>query len=409
MTRRSDNGAVEKLSQLLTSQHLRQLKFVGVVTVMTLLCGIFLWYLFAPKPAPQQAGTGGYNVTIPEATVKPAETDKRKVYEQEQYEQQRREKLQSLGDVMDDRLSVTGEMADATVPAAPTAIDESDAAYRRISGEMAAFYTPAPSCDNTEVEALKEQVAALQSQLDAERQQPDPLELAEEQYKLARKYLGGGAPPGEEAVEPTKQWRDSRLSVMRPVREGEVEASTLDPRADFAVERNLGFLTAAGGVAHADTPTVKACVAQTQVIRAGSTVQLRLLEAVRIDDTVIPRNTPLYGLATISGMRLQVTVSSVEYGGRIFAVEAVAYDLDGQPGLNVPNSRERTALKEALASVGQTAGTSVNVTRSAGQQVLSELARGGLQASSQYVAGKLREVKITLKANHQLLLISKQQ
>ena len=409
MTRRSDNGAVEKLSQFLTPQHLRQLKFAGVVTVMTLLCGIFLWYLFTPKPAPQQAGAGGYNVTIPEATVKPAETDKRKIYEQEQYEQQRREKLQSLGDVMDDRLPVTGEMADAIAPAAPTAIDESDAAYRRISGEMAAFYTPAPSCGNTEVEALKEQVAALQSQLAAERQQPDPLELAEEQYKLARKYLGGGVAVDEETVEPTKQRKDSRLSVMQPVREGEVEASTLDPRADFAVERNLGFLTAAGGVAHADIPTVKACVAQTQVIRAGSTVQLRLLEAVRIDDTVIPRNTPLYGLATISGMRLQVTVSSVEYGGRIFAVEAVAYDLDGQPGLNVPNSRERTALKEALASVGQTAGTSVNVTRSAGQQVLSELARGGLQASSQYVAGKLREVKITLKANHQLLLISKQQ
>ena len=409
MTRRSDNGAVEKLSQLLTSQHLRQLKFVGVVTVMTLLCGIFLWYLFAPKPAPQQAGTGGYNVTIPEATVKPAETDKRKVYEQEQYEQQRREKLQSLGDVMDDRLPVTGEMADATVPAAPTAIDESDAAYRRISGEMAAFYTPAPSCGNTEVEALKEQVAALQSQLDAERQQPDPLELAEEQYKLARKYLGGGVAVDEETVEPTKQRKDSRLSVMRPVREGEVEASTLDTRADFTIERNLGFLTAAGDVAHADIPTVRACVAQTQIIRAGSTVQLRLLEAVRIDGVTIPRYTPLYGLATISGMRLQVTVSSVEYGGRIFAVEAVAYDLDGQPGLNVPNSRERTALKEALASVGQTAGTSVNVTRSAGQQVLSELARGGLQASSQYVAGKLREVKITLKANHQLLLISKQQ
>ena len=409
MTRRSDNGAVEKLSQFLTSQHLRQLKFVGVVTVMTLLCGIFLWYLFAPKPAPQQAGTGGYNVTIPEATVKPAETDKRKVYEQEQYEQQRREKLQSLGDVMDDRLPVTGEMADATVPAAPTAIDESDAAYRRISGEMAAFYTPAPSCGNTEVEALKEQVAALQSQLDAERQQPDPLELAEEQYKLARKYLGGGTAVGEEAVEQAKQRKDSRLSVMRPVREGEVEASTLDTRADFTVERNLGFLTAAGGVAHADTPTVRACVASTQVIRAGSTVQLRLLEAVRIDGVTIPRNTPLYSLATISGMRLQVTVSSVEYGGRIFAVEAVAYDMDGQPGLNIPNSRERTALKEALASVGQTAGTSVNVTRSAGQQMLSELARGGLQASSQYVAGKLREVKITLKANHQLLLISKQQ
>jgi len=408
MARRDGNEIAEKLSRIFTPQRLQQLKFASVVTIMVSLCGIFLWYLFAPKPAPQQAGMDGYNVTLPEATVKPAETDKRKVYEQEQYEQQRREKLQSLGDVIDDRLPVTGEMADATAPAAPTAIGESDAAYRKISGEMAAFYTPAPSCDNTEVEALKEQVAALQSQLDAERRQADPLELAEEQYKLAQKYLGGGTAVDEEAG-PTKQRQDSRLSVMRPVREGEVEASTLDPRADFTVERNLGFLTAAGDVAHADIPTVRACVAQTQIIRAGSTVQLRLLEAVRIDGVTIPRYTPLYGLATISGMRLQVTVSSVEYGGRIFAVEAVAYDLDGQPGLNVPNSRERTALKEALASVGQTAGTSVNVTRSAGQQVLSELARGGLQASSQYVAGKLREVKITLKANHQLLLISKQQ
>lgn len=408
MARRDGNEIAEKLSRIFTPQRLQQLKFASVVTIMASLCGIFLWYLFAPKPAPQQAGMDGYNVTLPEATVKPAETDKRKVYEQEQYEQQRREKLQSLGDVIDDRLPVTGEMADATAPAAPTAIGESDAAYRKISGEMAAFYTPAPSCDNTEVEALKEQVAALQSQLDAERQQPDPLALAEEQYKLAQKYLGGGTVVDEEAG-PTKQRRDSRLSVMWPVREGEVEASTLDPRADFTVERNLGFLTAEGRTAASDVPTVRACVATTQVIRAGSTVQLRLLEPVRIDGVIIPRNTPLYGLATISGMRLQIVVSSVEYGGRIFAVEASAYDLDGQPGLNVPNSRERTALKDALASVGQTAGTSVCVTHSAGQQVLSELARGGLQASSQYVAEKLREVKITLKTNHQLLLISKQQ
>ena len=313
--------------------------------------------------------------------------------------------MMTLGDnsfsLLDDGLKPAEESAPADNPAQRAA-----EANRAMQQQVQGFYA-APQ-RNAEVEALKEQVTALQSQLDAERQQPDPLEMAEEQYKLARKYLGGGTAAGEEAG-PTKQRRDSRLSVMRPVREGEVEASTLDTRADFTIERNLGFLTATGRAAENQVPTVKACVAQTQVIRAGSTVQLRLLEAVRIDGVLIPRNTPLYGLATIAGMRLQVTVSSVEYGGRIFAVEAAAYDLDGQLGLNVPNSRERTALKEALASVGQTSGTSVNVTRSAGQQVLSELARGGLQASSQYVAGKLREVKITLKANHQLLLISKQQ
>ena len=384
----------------------RKRKVLLFAAILGCIFLVAMWLIFRPAPVKPQEGAAGINTSVPDGKAQATVGDKRKAAEQLRSEEQQQKRMMTLGDnsfsLLDDGLKPTEEPAPADDPALRAA-EANRAMQRQVQG----FYA-APQ-RNAEVEALKEQVAALQSQLDAERQQPDPLELAEEQYKLARKYLGGGTAVGEEAVEQAKQRKDSRLSVMRPVREGEVEASTLDPRADFTVERNLGFLTAAGGVAHADTPTVRACVASTQVIRAGSTVQLRLLEAVRIDGVTIPRNTPLYSLATISGMRLQVTVSSVEYGGRIFAVEAVAYDLDGQPGLNVPNSRERTALKEALASVGQTAGTSVNVTRSAGQQVLSELARGGLQASSQYVAGKLREVKITLKANHQLLLISKQQ
>lgn len=384
----------------------RKRKVLLFAAILGCIFLVVLWFIFRPAPVKPQEGAAGINTSVPDGKAQATVGDKRKAAEQLRSEEQQQRRMMTLGDnsfsLLDDGLKPAEEPAPADNPA-QRAAEANRAMQRQVQG----FYA-APQ-RNAEVEALKEQVAALQSQLDAERQQPDPLELAEEQYKLARKYLGGGTAVGEEAVEQAKQRKDSRLSVMRPVREGEVEASTLDTRADFTVERNLGFLTAAGGVAHADTPTVRACVASTQVIRAGSTVQLRLLEAVRIDGVTIPRNTPLYSLATISGMRLQVVVSSVEYGGRIFAVEAVAYDMDGQPGLNVPNSRERTALKEALASVGQTAGTSVNVTRSAGQQMLSELARGGLQASSQYVAGKLREVKITLKANHQLLLISKQQ
>ena len=387
-------------------ERLRKRKVLLFAAILGCIFLVAMWLIFRPAPVKPQEGAAGINTSVPDGKAQATVSDKRKAAEQLRSEEQQQRRMMTLGDnsfsLLDDGLKPAEEPAPADNPAL-RASEANRAMQRQVQG----FYA-APQ-RNAEVEALKEQVAALQSQLDAERQQPDPLELAEEQYKLARKYLGGGTAVGEEAVEQAKQRKDSRLSVMRPVREGEVEASTLDTRADFTVERNLGFLTAAGGVAHADTPTVRACVASTQVIRAGSTVQLRLLEAVRIDGVTIPRNTPLYGLATISGMRLQVTVSSVEYGGRIFAVEAVAYDMDGQPGLNIPNSRERTALKEALASVGQTAGTSVNVTRSAGQQVLSELARGGLQASSQYVAGKLREVKITLKANHQLLLISKQQ
>ena len=346
----------------------------------------------------------GINATVPDGKAQATFADKRKAAEQLGAERQQQKRMMTLGDdafsLLDDGLRPAGEPASADDP-----VRRAAEANRAMQRQVQDFY--APTARNAEVEALKEQVAALQAQLDAGQRQPDPLELAEEQYKLARKYLGGGTVAEDSESDDGR--KDTRVSVMRPVREGEVEASTLDPRADFTVERNVGFLTAAGAAAEADIPTVRACIARAQVVRAGITVCLRLLEDVRIDEAVIPRNMPLYGTASFGGDRLQIVVSSVEYGGRIFAVEAAAYDMDGQRGLNVPDSRERTALKEALASAGQTAGTSVNITRSAGQQVLSELARGGLQASSRYVAEKLREVKVTLKADHRILLISKQQ
>ena len=290
----------------------RKRKVLLFAAILGCIFLVVLWFIFRPAPVKPQEGAAGINTSVPDGKAQATVGDKRKAAEQLRSEEQQQRRMMTLGDnsfsLLDDGLKPAEEPAPADNPAL-RASEANRAMQRQVQG----FYA-APQ-RNAEVEALKEQVAALQSQLDAERQQPDPLELAEEQYKLARKYLGGGTAADEEAG-PPKQRRDSRLSVMQPVREGEVEASTLDTRADFTVERNLGFLTAAGDVAHADIPTVRACVAQTQIIRAGSTVQLRLLEAVRIDGVTIPRNTPLYGLATISGMRLQVVVSSVEYGGR---------------------------------------------------------------------------------------------
>lgn len=49
---------------------------------------------------------------------------------------------------------------------------------------------------------------------------------------------------------------------------------------------------------------------------------------------------------------MAVTVNSIESGGNILPVELVAYDMDGQEGLFVPNTAERTAMKEAAANIG---------------------------------------------------------
>ena len=78
-------------------------------------------------------------------------------------------------------------------------------------------------------------------------------------------------------------------------------------------------------------------------------------------------------------------------------------------GLFVPNTAERTAMKEAAANIGGSFGTSISFARSASQQLVMDVTRGVLGGGSQYLATKMREVKVAVKANYQLLLISKKQ
>ena len=390
----------EKKNPAADFERQRKQKVMLFSAVLSCLFLVVIWLIFRPAPKRMTDGTNGVNITVPDGKEQTIEGSKQKAVERVRSEDTQNRQLSTLGDntfsLLDDGLKP------AEIPPTDDPVQRAEAANRAMQAQVQDFYrTPQR---NAEVEALKEQVAALQTQLDAERRQPDALELAEQQYRLAQKYLGGS-----DTVEPEPKKDKTRKSVMRPVRASELRASTLDPSFDLSMERNLGFLTAAGSKIVQSVPTVQACVAETQVVRVGSMVRLRLLEPVRIEGIVVPRNTPLYGQATIDNARLHIVVSSIECEGHIFAVEAIAYDLDGQPGLNVPNSKERTAMKEALASIGQTAGTSINVTRSAGQQIVSDLSRGALQASSRYVAEKLKEIKVTLKTDHRLLLISKEQ
>lgn len=121
----------------------------------------------------------------------------------------------------------------------------------------------------------------------------------------------------------------------------------------------------------------------------------------------VPANSLLFASAQIEGQRLAVRVQSLEYDGNIVPVELTAHDTDGQEGLYIPNSAERTAAKDAAANIGSGFGTSISFAQSAGQQVAMDLVRGVMTGGSQYLSNKLREVKITVKANYQILLISK--
>lgn len=360
----------------------------------------FMWMIFGAKEVAKPEGAEGINYTVPEGREQKIEGSKQKVVAKVQTEELQAQRLLTLGE---NSFSLTDNAEPEPQQTTPNSMHEAEEANRALRRQVAGAYTAQHRSD--EVERLREQVAQLNERLDAAPQNAalDPLELAERQYQLAQKYLGGTQPACD--TTPVKR---GHVAKMRPVRREGLKASTLNPAVDVTQERNVGFLTAAGRERQEPGTAIRACVAQTQVVRAGGVVRLRLLEEVSIDGVRLPRNTPLYGQASIEGMRLRIVVHSLEYEGRIFAVEASAYDLDGLPGLNIPDSRERRAVKEALASIGQDVGTSINVTKSAGQQVLSDLTRGTMRATTRYAAEKLKEVKVTLKADHRLYLVSKE-
>ena len=76
----------------------------------------------------------------------------------------------------------------------------------------------------------------------------------------------------------------------------------------------------------------------------------------------VPANTVLTATARINGERMELTVSSIAYKGTVVPVELEVYE---------------------------------------------DLGRGAIQGLSQYLATKFRTVKVTLKANHAVLLVAK--
>lgn len=69
----------------------------------------------------------------------------------------------------------------------------------------------------------------------------------------------------------------------------------------------------------------------------NETLQLRLLESVRIGENIIPRNALLTAKSKLSGNRMMLYVTTIELGENIYPVKLTAYDMDGLEGVFIPD------------------------------------------------------------------------
>ena len=428
-----NKGKPKKERKPLTeAQRLKRQKMIVLPAMVLVFIGA-MWLIFAPSSGKEQEpGTGGYNIEMPDADKENRRIigDKAKAYEQgamEERQENRSRAMQQLGDLFDRETAAADNGGDfdlanpggteEAVKPTPKTIQSSAAAYRDLNATLGNFYEQ-PKNDNAEMDELLERIATLESELESGKERSSTMDeqvaLMEKSYELAAKYMGGQngtqaaagqtAEPspvqkaGKNTAKPVRQVTHQVVSSLgQPVSNAEFVAS-------FSQERNRSFNTAVGVTTVSDRNTIPAYVYGTQSVTDGQAVRLRLLEPMAVADRIIPRNAVVVGAAKIQGERLGIEITSLEHDGTIIPVELEVYDTDGQPGIFIPNSMEMNAVREVAANMGGSLGSSINISTNAGAQLASDLGKGLIQGTSQYIAKKMRTVKVHLKAGYRVML-----
>lgn len=426
--------------KVLTPQELQQRKKMIIFPLLFLLFAGCMWLIFAPSTEEEKEHTVGFNTELPTPKDGKIVSDKRDAYLQEAMEAKQQDKMRSLQDFSfslsnDSEPGSNNEKVQMSLPPEPlsrgnssgasrvNAFQSSAAQHQDINRQLGSFYEqPASQADEQAELELQWRLQELERKLEEQELEKnaadEQLALIEKSYQIAAKYMPAG----------TGQTENTSLSQR--ISDGNVKGGTkkVKPEAithvsknvvsllsvpisnqEFAEQyskpRNWNFNTVAGNELQTEKNSISACVNQTVTVTDGQEVQFRLLESMRAGDHIIPVNTLVSGSARISGERMNIMIDFIQHAGNVIPVEIVVFDLDGNPGINVPGSEEITTMKEIAANMGTSMGSSITITDDAGSQLLADLGRSAVQGVSQYMGKKMRTIKITLKAGHRVLLL----
>lgn len=406
----------------------RYMKFAVYPLFFLIFAGIVL-LIYSPteKEKAEAEKERGFNTEIPSPEESRMEGNKVSAYEREalsKKERGRKDTFLEMSELFNrnkdrkDTIPSVDSGVNLELPSVPETaqthnpVRSSTSAYRDMNRSLTTIYTPR---ETSREEELLRRIKELEKRQNMEPSQEQSLEekmaLMEKSYELAARYNGKQTPsvtPTDDrkdrtSVKPVKRIRQEVVSSLaQPVSDGDFIAGTSE-------ERSTGFHTPVGRTPVSDRNTIAACVHGTQTVSDGQALRVRLLEAMAVDDRLIPKGTVLTGRTRIQGERMDVVITNVEYQGTVIPVELEVYDADGQQGILIPNSLEYDAVREIAAGMGGSMGSSISISTDAGAQIASDLGKGVIQGVSQYITKKMSTVKVTLKAGHRLLLHSPEQ
>jgi len=166
-----------------------------------------------------------------------------------------------------------------------------------------------------------------------------------------------------------------------------------------ATDADEGFNTVRPGL---NQDFIKAIIDENETTYAGSRLRLRLLEDIRTAGYLIPKGTYLYALVSgFSQQRVTLTINSIMAGGKIFPVKLSVYDLDGLPGLFVPESAFRDFTKDLSGNSIQ----GVSLDGGTGSQFIMSSVDRVFQSTSSAITELIRKNKAKLKYGTYIYLI----
>lgn len=145
--------------------------------------------------------------------------------------------------------------------------------------------------------------------------------------------------------------------------------------------------------------TIEAVVDETQTLISGATVKLRLVNEVYINGVLVPKDHFIYGMASLNGERLTISISTIRYQNHILPVALSVYDMDGLPGIYIPGAITRDVAKqsadESLQGIGLT---------TLDASISAQAASAGIQAAKTLISKKVKLIRVTVKAGYRVLL-----
>jgi conjugative transposon TraM protein len=144
---------------------------------------------------------------------------------------------------------------------------------------------------------------------------------------------------------------------------------------------------------------IEAVVHESQSLVSGAVVKLRLLNDIYIAGRLIPKESFVFGIASLNGERLQIEITSIRTGSSLFPVKLEVYDMDGLAGIYIPGAITRDVAKQSADNSLQL----IELGRM-DPSLKAQAAAAGINATKNLLSKKVKLVKVTVKAGYKVLL-----